>query len=226
MSAADGRDGFEILEALRAPADGCVLCRLEERWLRDWLDGLLYEKVTDRSLRARLREAGGFCPRHARRLTAFRDGLGVAILYGDQLQEAGRLLERAGAARKAGPAPGWERCPACLAQVRKRTHLSQAVAAVLETLPALGGAGLAAAFTPYPRFCLPHLLATLPRIGPAALRRETARLAAAAVIRLEAELDEYRRKADHRSAGEPMGPERDAWLRAVRLMAGGEGIFG
>ncbi len=35
MSAADGRDGFEILEALRAPADGCVLCRLEERWLRE-----------------------------------------------------------------------------------------------------------------------------------------------------------------------------------------------
>jgi hypothetical protein len=41
-------------------------------------------------------------------------------------------------------------------------------------------------------------------------RREAQRLAA-----LQAELEEIVRKNDYRFRGEPWGPERDAWLRAL-----------
>ena len=37
-------------------------------------------------------------------------------------------------------------------------------------------------------------------------------------------MDEFRRKSSDAGQGEPFGPERDAWLRAVWLMVGDENV--
>ena len=39
------------------------------------------------------------------------------------------------------------------------------------------------------------------------------------------ELDEFIRKQDYRFADEKIGAEGDSWMRAIRMIAGGEGVF-
>ncbi|MDR1863930.1 MAG: hypothetical protein LBQ67_08420 [Treponema sp.] len=101
---------FELQKAAEKP--GCPLCRIAADRARRYIDNMLFEHVSDRGFRARYRAAGGFCGFHARGLEAFRDGLAVAILGRDILED------RIDAFRKLKPWRPKSPCPVCEEQAR------------------------------------------------------------------------------------------------------------
>jgi hypothetical protein len=101
---------FELQKAAAKP--GCPLCRITADRADRYIDNMLFEHVSDRAFRAAHRAAGGFCPFHARNLVSFRDGLAVAILGRDILEE--RI--KAFTARRPWKPKG--RCPVCAEQDR------------------------------------------------------------------------------------------------------------
>ena len=96
---------FELQKA--SEKSGCPLCCIVEDRTNRYIDNTLFEHISDRGFRALHREAGGFCPSHAGRLLSFRDGLAVAILSRDILEDRIDSFERKKAWRPGG------RCPVC-----------------------------------------------------------------------------------------------------------------
>jgi len=101
---------FELQKACAQP--GCPLCRIVADRSRRWLDNMLFEHVSDRGFRAAHRAAGGFCAAHSRELASFRDGLAVAILGRDLLED------RLAAFRKGRPPAARAACPVCVERER------------------------------------------------------------------------------------------------------------
>lgn len=66
---------------------GCPLCTIISERIDRYIDGMLFEHISDRTFRRLYREAGGFCDTHAKKLISFRDGLAVAILTRGTLEE-------------------------------------------------------------------------------------------------------------------------------------------
>ncbi|GHV66827.1 hypothetical protein AGMMS49928_02450 [Spirochaetia bacterium] len=101
---------FELAKAAEKP--GCPLCRIINDRAERYIDNMLFEHVADRGFRAIHREAGGFCAFHSKGLSAFRDGLAVAILGRDILEDRISAFEK----NKAWNPKG--RCPVCLEKER------------------------------------------------------------------------------------------------------------
>ena len=80
----------DVRDALARP--GCAVCRLAARRADRYLGSYLYEHVNDVELRAIIREARGFCERHAHDLLDKLDALAVAITYRDILNTLVREL--------------------------------------------------------------------------------------------------------------------------------------
>ena len=76
---------FALEKACERP--GCPVCTIASDRSARYIDNMLFEHVSDRGFRAKFRDAGGFCPFHARNLDTFRDGLAVAILGADILSD-------------------------------------------------------------------------------------------------------------------------------------------
>ena len=96
---------FELQKASENP--GCPLCGIVAKRAEQYLDNMLFEHVSDRPFRAKYRAAGGFCPFHSRGLESFRDGLAVAIMGRDILQDRIWSFER----NRPWTTKG--RCPVC-----------------------------------------------------------------------------------------------------------------
>lgn len=151
--------------------DGCPVCRIVADREARYLDNLLFEHVSDRGFRAAHRTAGGFCPRHAKGLDSYRDGLAVAILSRDILEDRLESFRK----RKA-----WKpkaRCPICVERERIETEYLGFLAEVDDA--SSGGADadedqkeLRAAFEGSAGLCAPHYssLLTLRRRVPEWLR--------------------------------------------------------
>jgi hypothetical protein len=101
---------FELQKACGRP--GCPLCRIVSDRAARYIDNMLFEHISDRAFRAAYRAAGGFCAAHSRNLESFRDGLAVAILGRDILED------RIDAFRKGKPWRPKGRCPVCEEQKR------------------------------------------------------------------------------------------------------------
>ena len=101
---------FELQKASEKP--GCPLCTIIALRAEQYIDNMLFEHVSDRVFRAKYREAGGFCAFHSRSLESFRDGLAVAILGRDILEE------RINSSAKSRPWAPKGRCPVCEEQDR------------------------------------------------------------------------------------------------------------
>jgi hypothetical protein len=99
---------FELQKA--AEKSGCPLCRIVSDRAERYIDNMLFEHISDRPFRAAHRKAGGFCPFHSRGLESFRDGLAVAILGRDILEERMIAFEK-----KRNWAPKGQ-CPVCVEQ--------------------------------------------------------------------------------------------------------------
>ena len=69
---------FALEKACENP--GCPLCSIIYDRIDRYIDGMLFEHISDRVFRAQYREAGGFCNEHSEILLSYRDGLAVAIL--------------------------------------------------------------------------------------------------------------------------------------------------
>jgi len=76
---------FELQKACEKP--GCPLCRIVSDRANSYIDNALFEHISNRDFRALYRAAGGFCSFHSGNLVSFRDGLAVAILSRDILED-------------------------------------------------------------------------------------------------------------------------------------------
>ena len=142
---------FEIQKASEKP--GCPLCTIISKRAEQYIDNMLFEHITDRPFRAQYREAGGFCAFHSRGLQSFRDGLAVAILGRDILEDRIRTLE------KQQPWAPKGRCPVC----RERERIEEEY---LGFLAACDGGGreaeeLRRIFSTSDGLCAPHYFALL-----------------------------------------------------------------
>jgi hypothetical protein len=132
---------FALEKACEKP--GCPVCTIVAERASRYIDNMLFEHVSDRGFRAKFREAGGFCPYHARNLDSFRDGLAVAILgfdvLSDQLPDLGR-----GKVKKSKGV-----CPACAETERVETEF-------LGFLAETSDAQFTSFFTASDGLCVPH----------------------------------------------------------------------
>jgi len=74
--------------------------------------------------------------------------------------------------------------------------------------------------------CLPHFRMALRHTTNPADHRALVDVQRAVWEKLLDELDAFKEMHDHRHTGERMGGEGDSWLRALKGLAGEEGIFG
>ena len=137
---------FELQKA--SEKSGCPLCRIVADRSDRYIDNMLFEHVSDRGFRALYRAAGGFCPFHSRGLDSFRDGLAVAILGRDILEERINSFE------KQSPWTPKGRCPVC----EERDRIEEEY---LGFLAESGGSGkeeveLRQVFTSSDGLCAPH----------------------------------------------------------------------
>ncbi len=225
---------FDLIAAFAEP--GCPVCRLVRQDVQRFLGTLLTEHVSDVSMHRAFRAGRGLCNNHAWQLAKFGGALlNIAVYYRGALKEVLRALEGAPAAEArsrlarlvggAAGAPLADRlepggpCVACRAR-------ADAEALYLRTLAEhMGDERLATAYAGSDGLCLPHFRRALRLAGPpegealvAAQRRVWAALLA--------ELDTFKEMHDYRHTGERMGAEGDSWLRAIRSLAGEEGVFG
>ncbi|MDR0909135.1 MAG: DUF6062 family protein [Spirochaetaceae bacterium] len=98
---------FEMEKAIDEAPFECPVCHIVNKRAWRYLDNMLFEHVSDRGFRAKHREAGGFCAEHAKSLSTFRDGLAVAIMGQDILEDRIKALS---SGKKWQP-KGW--CPVC-----------------------------------------------------------------------------------------------------------------
>jgi hypothetical protein len=101
---------FELEKACEK--EGCPLCRIIADRAERYIDNMLFEHVSDRGFRALHRASGGFCSEHSKNLVSFRDGLAVAILGRDILEERIAHFKK----RKAWKPKG--QCPVCIERER------------------------------------------------------------------------------------------------------------
>lgn len=224
---------YDIIEACAKP--GCPLCRVAERWGGRFMAAILYEEVTDPHTRGRLKQSFGFCRDHAWQAADVGGTLlGMSIIYRGLLGQIDKALLQAapgskkGWWQKLGPKAGEEdaappglsapaSCPACLYLADME---DAALVAIADALP--GNERLRAGMQqPDGGLCLPHLRRGLVL---ASNQEAFAFLQATTHQRLQAlqaEMDEFIRKYDHRFRREEWGEEADSWQRAIRWIAGG-----
>ncbi len=142
---------FELQKACEKP--GCPLCRIVSDRSWRYLDNMLFEHISDRVFRAEFRAAGGFCSEHSRDLANFRDGLAVAILGRDILED------RIGSFSGNKPWKPKRPCPICVEGERIETEYLSFLAKAEEADPE--GRALAEFFTASSGLCAPHYEALL-----------------------------------------------------------------
>lgn len=199
----------ELLSAVQRQE--CPLCHLVLAASQKRLAYLFHEEVNDPPTRYALRASLGFCARHAASCVQVGHALGVAILYKDIVEQVqARLLQ---AQKQGWRALNAAQCPECLEEQHDEERFSRALAASL-TEPEMQEA--------YKRgqgLCLLHLRSVLRHTTPEGLHplqmAEQRRLQ-----ELKEDLDEFVRKNDYRFSQEPMGRERDSWLRALQKVTG------
>jgi len=215
---------YELIDALRN-ADRCPLCDIEENSVKRYFESLLHENVNDPGVRDALATSHGYCPRHAHYLRNHGNGLGIAILYQDQIALFLQSLEGSEAiaskvARKG--ASFWHRsesCPACRVQNECRSHYCNTLVRWLqdeEMRSALNGSS---------GFCVPHFLKLLDMPMDADTRAILIEKERAHMSLLLGELREFQRKHDYRFRDEGFGSESNSWSRVIKMMVGEEGLF-
>lgn len=142
---------FELEKACQE--EGCPLCRIVTDRTWRYLDNMLFEHISDRPFRAAHRSAGGFCREHSKNLSSFRDGLAVAILGRDILED------RIESFKKNKPWKPKELCPVCAEQRRIETEYLSFLAETRGQSPE--EMELQKKFTASEGLCAPHYEALL-----------------------------------------------------------------
>lgn len=237
-----GMTYFDLKDVLaqRAQDRTCPICVLSLRSVDRYLDTLLYESVNDPGIRREIRDARGFCNTHAAMLARKKDILGLAIIHRDLVRTVLGALEQArfrpslrvtlarvsgldrnalypGVDELAESLSSQRLCPACAYQRRMEEVFINTLLRHLDD-PAIRGpleeVGL----------CLPHFRHALSHVHDTTTFQTLVDIERSALRRLAHELDELVRKHDYRFADEAREEEADAWLRALRLISGMEGL--
>ncbi len=216
--------------------EGCPVCHELGLATRQYLKQFLREGKAGDLAWESFREARGFCPAHTRLLKALDaggalEGLSTATLYGwlladllkdDDLGEEAPGRPSPSRWRRAGRARKWFEpsapCPAC----RDMGAYAAGIVGGLQRFlsPLRGVEALQELFRRSGGLCLPHFREILSRVEDPAAYELIMEVQLRALRRLAAELEEFRKKHDHRRAGEPLGAERDAWRLALDLFGG------
>ncbi|HZJ22468.1 MAG TPA: DUF6062 family protein [Anaerolineales bacterium] len=227
----------KLLEACRG--QGCPVCRLEQQGVQRYLDRQFYENVNSPAWRDSLRASLGFCHEHAWLAVDQRlgDALGFSIIYRDivnailkQMDDSGvpaRNSRREVSLLKQGPEQARnmiermlyalrprKRCPVC----EHRDEMTRSTLSVL--VKELPGPEMADALQASEGLCLPHFRLTLEQVKDASAIEKLLAIHREKFESLKNELAEFIRKNDYQAIQEGFGREGDAWLRAVRMIAG------
>jgi len=235
------RSAARLLEA--CARHGCPVCRCLGEDSARHLAALLHEHVTDLEVRAALRASRGLCNWHAGMLQGLPGAaFGAAVISADllareraraealggggrrqrsQLTMLRRWLGRPGSAGKPARRPA--RCLVCDGlQSAESRHLDALLALVDDPR-------FEDAFVQGDGLCVPHL-ALLVEHGSGAARagalERLIALAGARWRRLEAVLESFIAKHDHRARTPPTEEEGRAWRLALEMLAGAPGVFG
>lgn len=226
---------YQLLEACREP--GCPVCRVEQRSVERYLDNQLYENVNSPKWRDKLRASLGFCHEHAWLAVNQRlgDALGFSIIYRDVVNHVLSNLDRGTVQAPHGLSSilrqvpegartlienmlsamtPRKRCPAC----EHRDETTRATISIL--LEELKSSEMRDALQASDGLCLPHLRQTLEHVQDVTVSKSLLDLHRGKLERLRYELEEFIRKNDYQLIGEGFGEERDAWLRAIAMVAG------
>jgi len=209
---------WTLLDALRDGAR-CALCRIEEEAEHRYIETIAEERINDPGIRSILRDSRGFCRRHTELLLDTGQALGVSILMGDQvevfLQHLERFDSRGRRLKASGGRPRRRTCPACrhVADVRRRF-----CAVFVESLAADEQAAGAWEEAAAPLCTVHYRLVCAAADEPTAARIRCGQHRKLEEVRRQLEL--FCRKQDYRFRREPVGSERDAWLRVARIIAG------
>jgi hypothetical protein len=226
---------YDLIDACKEP--GCPVCRLEQRYVKGYLDNLFYESVNDIELRKTLRLSMGFCPEHGWMAAnqKFPQRLGLAIIYKDVLNATIRQLTK----EVRSPSRGWKkflgfipyqsnllmdkaalaltpkaRCPVCQQQQRFHTSIISSIIAkssLREMLTAIEASdGL----------CIPHLRWVLQEIKDPASCSALINTHLDKWETVKEDLAEIIRKSDYRFVDEGPGKEAHAWLQALEIATG------
>lgn len=227
----------ELLAALAEP--GCAVCRLLDTSSDKLVDAILFEMVNDVAVREELNAARGYCRRHAALLVRTGGALGSATMMQGVLKVLIRTLDaapidQAGASRLRSLARSVSdsvthpavreladdlaprvACPIC---ANEAVVFRQLAGTLLEHMRP--GGELATAYAKSSGLCLPHFRDVVARGLPGPNLTLLVSAQRDIWAQLEAELEEFLRKSDHRFRHERMGAERDSWRRAIAAVSG------
>lgn len=203
----------------------CPLCRLAVRDEQAFLESLTYERILDIPTREALQKARGLCAPHARAWRAVQGcALPIALVYRsavkDLLAETAPQATRGLFSRAAAPRQIADRLASNGPCLVCRTGEATAARYAEVLLRDVRNVDVQAALVRAGGLCLPHLRLTLAASGPAAGYQALLAAQREAWTGLLAELDEFIRKNDYRFQHEPVGDERDSWLRALDALVG------
>jgi predicted hydrocarbon binding protein len=216
---------------------GCPACRLEQAYVKRYLDNLFYESVNDIDLRKTLRGNLGFCAEHgwlaATQKRPYR--LGLAIIYKDVLINVMRQLKKEAGSTN----PEWEkssavvpsrrvtwvdriirsitprgRCPACHQQAAIHKSIAETVGEKVVSQQMLTAIRSSAGL------CMPHLRGVLKASRDSHFCEALVGIQLEKYAVIHQDLEEIIRKSDYRFVDEGLGKEADAWLRALGIVAG------
>ncbi|OGG55437.1 MAG: hypothetical protein A3F84_06060 [Candidatus Handelsmanbacteria bacterium RIFCSPLOWO2_12_FULL_64_10] len=200
---------YHLLDALRE--EGCPACASAERQTARYIDGLLYERVTDVPTRLELRRSLGFCGPHAQLLLRSIDDLGPAIIYQDLLEHLDweEVTSR-------GFRNEEETCPACRYALRvAENHL-------LTLMEYADDSELLSCLERSQGLCLHHLLRLIVLAGDRPEVAQVLEIHRKKLAALIHDLSELTRKHDYRFVHEPRTEgERTCLRRAVQFFTGG-----
>lgn len=224
---------YDLRQAFAEP--GCALCRLLAQSADSYIDSMLWELVNDPELRLELNRTRGYCREHSWLLVRYGASLGAAIMMKDIIDTLLRVADTgqfepssfslrqlfnpgqpgAGTAKLTADLAAQGPCPVC---VKVQTAEVYYLAALQQHLT--GPDGLAPAYQASAGLCLPHFRQVLAQVSQQETFTALVEAQKAVWRRLSGELSEFIRKKDYRFQDEAIGPEGDAWLRAIEAVAG------
>jgi hypothetical protein len=226
-----GKTAFELGLILQRDPKTCPVCRFVARGMKDYVDALFYERVTDVPTRQAIRDARGFCRRHARMVSLQADALGTTLIMEDILKNdlrdmtAGRydqpseatglisrLLGQKGPGVRGGASQ--PKCPLCA------TEHEMDEAAVDGLLQGLGNPDFADQIGRSAGLCMPHFRLAFDRAeeveGWETLHEAQKRALTELVDRLHA----LARTHDYRFRDEAKDADAGSWREALDVTSG------
>ena len=227
----------ELRETLSS--SGCAICRMGEKSVARYLEGLVYQNANDYKVRAEVTRSRGFCNLHAWQLSESHGAaLDVAILYGDILTDWQRALEAC--APQATSREWLSRLRAVLGLSNKQSDAHALATTLAPQRPCLVCAARDAAegahlqellghltdpdiqtgYITSGGLCLPHFRQALHHSGTATQTEQLVTLQKQAIAPLLAEVNEFIRKHDYRFEAEMTASEGESWPKALALVSG------